>query len=213
MKLVAINGSPRKGWNTHLLVQEVMKGAASKGAQTELIHLYDLNFRGCISCFECKRRGGSSLGRCAVKDELRPVLDKIDACDALALGSPIYINEVTAAMRAFIERFTFQYITYRPDGSSFFKRRVKTALIYTMNVPESRLDEIGYNTLFRSYEARFNRLIGPVQSLICTATWQTGDYSKYEMTMFNEAERKKRREEVFPLDCKKAFDMGAELAG
>jgi multimeric flavodoxin WrbA len=212
MKLIAINGSPRKGWNTHLLVQEAVKGAASKGAQIELINLYDLNFRGCISCFACKQKGGPSLGRCAVKDDLRPVLDRIDACDALVLGSPIYINEVTSTMRAFIERLTFQYITYKPDGSSFFKRRVKTALIYTMNVPESRLDELGYNALFRSYEARFNRLIGgPSQSLICTATWQTTDYSKYEMAMFDEAERKKRREEVFPLDCKKAFEMGAGL--
>ncbi|MDR1179428.1 MAG: flavodoxin family protein [Spirochaetales bacterium] len=211
MNVLAVNGSPRKGWNTHLLVQEALRGAASGGANTELVHLYDLNFRGCISCFECKRPGGPSLGRCAVRDELRPVLDKIDACDALIVGSPIYIHEISASARAFIERLTFQYITYRKDGSSFFKRRIQTALIYTMNIPESSLEDAGYSAMFKTYETLFTRLLGPVQSLICTATWQTPDYSKYEMSMFNGEERKKRREEVFPMDLKKAFEMGVAL--
>jgi multimeric flavodoxin WrbA len=213
MKLIAVNASPRKGWNTHLLLQETLRGAASAGAEAELIHLHDLDFRGCVSCFECKRKGGPSLGRCAVKDGLKPVLDKIHACDALVLGSPIYINEISAAARAFVERLTFQYITYKKDGSSFFPRRIKTALIYTMNVPESRLDEAGYPARFKAYEALFGRLLGPAQSLVCTATWQTPDYGKYEMRMFDEAGRKKRREEVFPLDCQKAFELGKTLAG
>jgi multimeric flavodoxin WrbA len=99
MKVLGINGSPRKGWNTHILTGEALKGAVAGGAETELTNLYDLTFKGCISCFECKRRGGPSLGRCAVKDELRPVLDKIDAGDALFLGSPIYISEVSASIK------------------------------------------------------------------------------------------------------------------
>jgi multimeric flavodoxin WrbA len=213
MHVIAVNGSPRKGWNTHLLLQEAVRGASSRGAQTELLHLYDLSFRGCISCFECKRKGGPSLGRCAVRDGLYPLLEKIHACDALIVGSPIYIHEISAAARAFIERLTFQYITYKKDGSSFFPRRIKTALIYTMNVPESRLDEVGYPVRFKAYEALFHRLLGPAQSLVCTATWQTPDYGKYEMSMFDGEERKKRREEVFPLDLKKAFELGKTLAG
>jgi multimeric flavodoxin WrbA len=211
MKLIAINGSPRKGWNTHLLVQEAVKGAQAAGAQTLLVNLYDLNFKGCVSCFQCKRKGGPSLGRCALRDDLRPVLDEIDACDALVVGSPIYIHEITAAARAFIERLTFQYITYKKDGSSFFKRRIKTAFIYTMNVSEAQLDEVGYTALAKFYEALFVRLLGPSQTLISAATWQTADYSKYEMSIFDEAERKKRREEVFPLHLKKAFETGKDL--
>ena len=211
MKVIAINGSPRKGWNTHLLVQEAAKGAASAGAETEIVHLYDLTFRGCISCFECKRKGGPSLGRCAVKDDLRPVLDKIHACDGLIIGSPIYIHEITAATRAFIERLTFQYITYKSDNSSFFKRRVNMALIFTMNIPDPGLEAVGYPAKFKTYEALFTRLIGPAQSLICTATWQTTDYSKYEMSKCDVQERKNRREQIFPLDLKKAFEMGKAL--
>ena len=213
MNIIAINGSPRKGWNTHMLIEEAVRGAASSGAKTEIINLYELSFRGCISCMECKRTGGPSLGRCAVKDNLRPVLDKIDSCDGLIFGSPIYFHEITASSRAFIERLFFQYLSYNSDSAPFFKRRINTALIFTMNAASSRFEETGYPAKFKAYEALFSRILGPAQSLLCTETWQVSDYSKYEMNRFNVAERKKRREEVFPLDLNKAFEMGKALAG
>jgi multimeric flavodoxin WrbA len=211
MSIIGINGSPRKGWNTSILVEEALKGAASKGAATEIINLYDLNFKGCISCFECKRKGGKNLGRCAAKDGLSPVLEKIEHCDGLVLASPIYIGEVTASMRALIERLTFQYITYRKDGTTFNTRRIPNAFIYTMNVGEAVLDKIGYTEKFKFYEDRLSHIVGPSRYLISTETWQTTDYSKYEMTMFDGDERKKRREEIFPQDKQKAFEIGAGL--
>jgi multimeric flavodoxin WrbA len=213
MKTIGVNGSPRKGWNTHILVEEALKGAASRGSETELVNLYDLDFKGCISCFECKRRGGKSLGRCAARDGLSPVLDRIHECDALIIGSPIYIAEVTAAVRALFERLTFQYITYSRDRATFFTRRLPTALIYTMNVSEAVMASVGYAEKFRFYEDRFTALIGPAKTLVSTETWQTPDYSKYEMTMFDGDARKKRRQEVFPRDMRKAFDLGAALIG
>ncbi len=100
MKVMAINGSPRKNWNTATLLKKALKGAASQGAETELVHLYDLKFTGCTSCFACKIRGGKSLGRCAVKDDLAPVLRKVEAIDALILGSPIYFSDVSGEMRS-----------------------------------------------------------------------------------------------------------------
>jgi multimeric flavodoxin WrbA len=87
MKVIAINGSPRKGWNTATLLNRALEGAASEGAETELIHLYDLDFKGCISCFACKLKGGKSYGQCAVKDELTPLLKQIEEeADALVIG-------------------------------------------------------------------------------------------------------------------------------
>jgi multimeric flavodoxin WrbA len=77
MKLLAINGSPRKKWNTAMLLENALEGAASKGAETELVHLYDLTYTGCTSCFACKLKGGKSYGKCAVNDGLTPVLEKI----------------------------------------------------------------------------------------------------------------------------------------
>jgi multimeric flavodoxin WrbA len=212
MKTIGINGSPRKGWNTAILVEEALRGAASRGSETELINLYDLNFKGCVSCFACKLKGGKSLGRCAAQDDLKPVLDRVHQCDALVVGSPIYISEVSAGTRAFIERLVFQYITYgNREKQTFFDRRVPTFLIYTMNVGEAMLDSIGYTAKFKSYEDLFNRLFGPAKTLVSTETWQTTDYGKYEMSAFNGEERKKRRDEVFPKDKQKAFDLGAEL--
>ncbi|MHC6204192.1 flavodoxin family protein, partial [Breznakiellaceae bacterium SP9] len=175
------------------------------------VNLYDLHFKGCISCFECKRKGGKSLGRCAAKDELTPVLERIHDCDALIIGSPIYIAEVSSAVRALIERLTFQYITYSKERATFFTRRIPTLLIYTMNVSEELCKSIGYAEKFAFYNDRFTALLGPAKTLVCTETWQTTDYRTYEMSMFDEDERKKRRETVFPKDKQKAFDYGAGL--
>lgn len=58
MKLIAINGSPRKDKNTAALLNKALEGAASQGAATELIHLYDQDYKGCISCFACKLKNG-----------------------------------------------------------------------------------------------------------------------------------------------------------
>src|SRR5271157_6351753 len=143
MKVMAINGSPRKKWNTATLLGEVLQGAASQGAQTELIHLYDINFKGCISCFSCKTRDGKSYGRCAVKDDLAPVFKRIEETDALVLGSPIYFGTATGVTRSFIERLCFPYMTYTDPPGSLFPRRIATAVIGTMGAPEERAREFG----------------------------------------------------------------------
>lgn len=210
--VIGINGSPRKGWNTHTLVKNALDGAASKGAETKLINLYDLSFQGCVSCFSCKRKDSAALGRCARNDDLKPVLEKIDTCDALILGSPIYITEVTAAMRAFIERLTFQYITYRNDGSTFYTGKLPTLCIYTMNVPESLMVKNGYEDKFKAYSLFFENILkGPSRFMYSCETLQTNNYEDYEMTMFNGVDRKKKRELDFPLDCRGAFEMGGDL--
>ncbi|MDK2975417.1 MAG: hypothetical protein PWP08_1788 [Methanofollis sp.] len=58
------------------LLEHALRGAASVGARTELVQLYDLEYRGCTSCFACKIKGGKSYGKCAVRDGLTPVLKK-----------------------------------------------------------------------------------------------------------------------------------------
>ena len=134
MKIIAVNGSPRKTWNTATLLKKALKGAASQGAETELVHLYDLNFKGCISCFACKTMGGKSYGKCAVRDDLRPILGKIAAADGLILGSPIYFGIVTGEMRSFMERLLFPYFTYTAPPQSLAPKQMPTGFIYTMNI-------------------------------------------------------------------------------
>ncbi|NSA18866.1 multimeric flavodoxin WrbA [Clostridium saccharobutylicum] len=134
MKVIAINGSPRKNKNTVTILNKALEGAASRGAETELIHLYDQNYKGCVSCFACKLKDGKSYGKCALKDDLTPILEKVSNADAIIFGSPIYLHSVTGAMRSFLERLIFQYLVYDKDHSSLFQRKIPAGFIYTMNV-------------------------------------------------------------------------------
>ena len=213
MYIIAINGSPRKNGNTAALLNKALEGAASQGATTELINLYDLNFKGCVSCFACKLKDGKSYGKCAYKDELTPVLNKIDNADAVIIGSPIYFSEVTGEVRSFIERLIFQYLVYDENYSSLNDKRKPIGLIYTMNAPESMITEIGYDRVISRYESYFEKFMGPTELLLATDTYQFADYSKYVATAFDEVAKAKIRQDVFPQDCHKAFAMGIRLTG
>jgi multimeric flavodoxin WrbA len=212
MKAMAINGSPRKKWNTATLLEQALDGAGSKGAETELVHLYDHAFQGCISCFECKKIGGKSYGRCAVRDELIPILDRIAGADVLILGSPFYFHTETGEMRSFMERLMFPYLTYTPDYHSIFPGKLATALVYTMNVPEERMPAIHQDSSVASSQGVMTRLFGNCEVLLCTDTYQFDDYAKYLSTCWDPVAKAKRRKEVFPQDCQRAFDLGARLA-
>ena len=121
MKVIAVNGSPRKNWNTHILLEKSLDGAKEAGAETELINLYDINYKGCSSCFLCKLKG-VALAKCAIKDDLEPILQRISECDALILGSPIYFNSLTGEMISFLERLYFPYSSYELKPSTFGKK-------------------------------------------------------------------------------------------
>ena len=62
MKAIFVNGSPRKNWNTHKMLASAMQGAQDAGAECELVHLYDLSFKGCMSCFACKLKNNKTNG-------------------------------------------------------------------------------------------------------------------------------------------------------
>lgn len=212
MKLLAINGSPRKNGNTAILLKHALEGAGSEGAETELVHLYDLNFKGCRSCFACKRIGGKSYGKCASRDELTPILAKIPEIDAIIFGSPIYFGNVTGEMRCFIERMFFPYVVYDAEHSIISPKKLKNGWIYTMNMPRPWLKESGYDQIFNYYESLMIRAFGSSESLIVTDTYQFDDYSKYVSPLFDPELKAKRREKVFPRDCRYAFELGSRMA-
>lgn len=212
MHVIAVNGSPRKNRNTATLLQKALDGAASGGAQTELIHLYGLNYKGCVSCFACKRKGGN-MGHCAVRDDLSEVLEKIIRCDVLLLGTPIYFGNVTGEMLSFLERLLFSGMTYNIGHRSTFPGKLSSAFFYTMNVSAEAMEKNGYPALFERYRALLERLGGPSEILVSNDTYQFDDYAKYEASLFDEAHKAKVRAERFPADCRKAFELGARLAG
>ena len=213
MKVMAFNGSPRKKkWNTVTLLENALKGAASAGAETELIQLYDLNYSGCISCFACKKLSRKKDGFCAVKDDLTSVLERIRSADALVIGTPVYFSAETAATRALLERLLFPYLKYSKDRKSLFPGKIRTALIYTMNVNEELLQTIGYDQHFYSTKNSLETIFGECEVLLSTDTLQYNDYDKYEHEIFDKQEKIKRHKEVFPLDCERAFELGRRIA-
>jgi multimeric flavodoxin WrbA len=215
MEVIAFNGSPRKTWNTATLLQKALEGAASKGAATKLIHLYDLDFKGCMSCFGCKTKGRASYGKCAVKDDLTPILNDINNADAIILGSPIYFWSISGEMRSFMERLMFPLYRYRKDNDAsqtLFPKTIDTGFIYTMNSPAQRIEELGYEKQISVTEGFMKRIFGRSESLVCCDTYQFDDYSKIDQERFDPEERAAKRKQQFPQDCQKAFDMGAKFA-
>lgn len=211
MKVIAVNGSPRKNWNTATLLEHTLAGAAKEGAETEMVHLYDHGFKGCVSCFACKRIGGPSYGRCAVSDDLTPLLERASEGDVLILGTPVYFGAETGEMRSFMERLLFPFLTYTPEYASIFPRKLQVGLVYTGNIVEDDLAKYNYDKMFAATQGILNHVFGNCDVLICTDTYQFSDYSKYLSTCFDAEAKKKRRDEVFPQDCKRAFELGAKL--
>ena len=213
MTVIGINGSPREEWTTAKLLTQALEGAASQGADTQLVHLYDLDFKGCTSCFACKLIDGPSNGRCALKDDLTPVLRRIEEeADALLLATPVYFGSQSGEMRSFLERLLFAPLVYSDPPRTAFPRRIRTGVIYTMNAPEEAIVQLGYEALFRATEATLRRILGESETLCSYDTYQFPDYSKVVMERMDPVKKAERREQVFPEDCRKAFEFGRRLA-
>lgn len=215
MKIHAVNGSPRKAKNTATLLNKALDGAAAAagaGAETELINLYDYSFTGCRSCFACKRLGGKSYGRCAVNDELRPVLEKLAEADVIIFGSPIYLANITGQMKCFLERLIFQYFVYNQGYSSLAPKKCRTGFIYDMNVKEADCAALNYRAALEKNEFFIMKVFSPPATLYVYDTYQFDDYSKYKVECFSEPDKAKTRAEQFPRDCARAYELGAQLA-
>ena len=209
-KIIAVNGSPRSGWNTGTLVRDAAEGAREAGAEIEVIDLYKLGkYSGCISCFGCKRE--KNLGRCVCRDELLPVLDNIREADGLILGTPVYLGEATAGFRALYERLVFQYISYKKEPRSYAERKIPVTLIFTGNAPEAFFNGPVYGKLVENYKNTLSGFIGPTRVLISADTLQVDDYSPFGWTMFDPEAKKRRREEVFPGERAEARRLGEEM--
>lgn len=123
MKVIAFNGSSRKEGNTALLLNTVMAEMAAEGVETELYSLAGKPIQGCIACYKCFERKDR---RCAVdKDIVNECIEKMVAADAILLGSPTYFADVSAAMKALIERTG---MVSRANGD-LYQRKVGAAVV------------------------------------------------------------------------------------
>ncbi len=204
--IVAVNGSPRSGWNTDMLIQEAVKGAESEGAKVQKFDLYKIDaYTGCRSCFGCKR--SAHEGECIINDGLKPVLDAIRAADGLIMGAPNYFGDLSAQFKTFYERLVFPYLTYNTERICCNDRKIPVLLIMTSNAPDTL-----YMDMLNKYKGTLDSFIGPTDILVSGETLQVNDYSKFNWTMFDSEQRKERRETVFPKELEKAYQMGADIA-
>ena len=207
-KIIIIDGGPRKNMNTAKLLQSFAEGAKSAGNDVEVktIRLYDLDYKGCMSCMACKLKG-KAQNICRFKDALTSVLEEIALADGLVLGSPIYFGEVTGQMRAFLERLAFPWLSYN-DYSLTAPKRMPVLLVETMNGTPDRNNSNHYGTM----EWCISSALGEPQRIVAYNTTQVAKYDNYELGGFSEETKHSWRDAHWEEDLQKAFEAGRIMA-
>lgn len=213
MKFYLINGSNRKQFNTAKLLDAAAEGITDelekheKTADVDIIDLYTVEYKGCKSCLHCKKIEGKYYGICPIKDDLFTLLPKIWASNGLILASPIYFGNVSGQMRCFIERLLFPKFVY---GGETLASPKPTAFIYDMNVSKELSDEMYTDSIYSPLERFLEYTFGKPYSLKIYDTYQFRDYSLYEHD-FDVDAKKKQKEEQFPKDLEKAYNLGVQI--
>lgn len=214
MKFYALNGSPRKKGNTAELLESSMRGIRSviPSAQTEIVHVYDYLYSGCVSCYACKRVGGRYYGNCAKQDAISDILSKISMADGIVAGSPIYFHDITGQLRSFLERLLYPYLVYGKEYYSIAPSRMQTAFIYTMNATEDKMEQMDYRLKLSAMEEYMGIVFSEPEIMYCCDTCQFKDYRLYMAERFSGEEKLKRRQEHFPVDIHAAYELGIRMA-
>ena len=123
MKVVALNGSARRGGNTAILLRYVLGELEQEGIETELVEMSGAVVHGCLACRKCSTRKDR---RCSQKDDMGNVfIEKMDQADGILLGSPTYVTDVSAEMKALIDRAA---LVGRANGG-MFRRKVGAGVV------------------------------------------------------------------------------------
>ena len=207
-KIMIIDGGPRKNFNTASMLQKFAEGASSVSDQIEVktVRLYGLDYKGCMSCMACKIKGKAS-NLCKFKDALTPVLEEIAEADGLVLGSPNYFGEITAQMRAFLERLAFPWLSYN-DYSLTAPKRMPVVLIETMNGLSDRNNSHGYGSM----EPCITAALDQPEHINAYNTYQVKNYDNFELQGFSEEAKRQYRDAHWEEDLQKAYDAGRRMA-
>jgi multimeric flavodoxin WrbA len=117
MKVVAINGSARRGGNTSILLRYVLGELEAEGIETELVEMSGATVHGCLACRKCSTRKDR---RCSQKDDMGNVfIEKMEEADGILLGSPTYVTDVSSEMKALIDRAA---LVGRANGGMFRRK-------------------------------------------------------------------------------------------
>lgn len=141
MKVVAIAGNTRPNSSALKLAQTVLESSASKGAETQLFELRNLNYNDCIACMGCRTKSD----RCVVQDDLQQVLEAIRNADAVVFSSPVYFGEVSGVFKCCFDRF-FSFF------NTGFKNRLKPGKKAIFITVQGASDEKSYDDIIPRYE-------------------------------------------------------------
>ncbi|MDR2054560.1 MAG: flavodoxin family protein [Desulfovibrio sp.] len=182
MDVLAVNGSPRRHWNTETVLEHALAGAAQfPDARTESLYLYPMKYSGCIGCYMCKQKGKPS-GLCRFEAALTPILEKAQKSDVLLIGTPVYFFTESAGTRAFIERLLYPWSAFHADG--YGTRRPKpmmAGLFYTLAGTEESVAEHGHRHFRDSTDQFFSLHFSHHEVLLAYETLHTNTYNKFEL--------------------------------
>lgn len=207
-KIVLIDGGPRKTFNTASMLQKFAEGvqSAGNGVEVKTVRLYDLDYKGCMSCMVCKMKDKASHV-CKYRDALTPILEEIAQADGLVLASPVYFGDITGQMHAFLERLAFPWLSYN-DYSLTADKKMPVVLIQTMNGTSEANNSQGFTSKAPCIEAA----LGKPTEVIAYNTYQVKKYENYELGVFSEPAKRQYREDHWEQDLQKAFDAGKQMA-
>ena len=137
MKVLLINGSPRKEGNTSIALKEVAQQLSKEGIDSEIVWIGNKPIRGCIACGQCKEQ---ALGRCIFNDDIcNQISEKFSEADELIVGSPVYYGQPNGALLSIIQRAFFSNganISGKPAASiAVCRRGGATAVFESLNMP------------------------------------------------------------------------------
>lgn len=207
-KIMIIDGGPRKNFNTASMLLAFAEGAKSVGNEIDvkIVRLYDLDYKGCMSCMACKIKGRAS-NICKFKDSLTPILEEVAKADGLVLGSPIYFGQITGQMQAFLERLAFPWLSYN-DYSLTAPKKMPVVLMETMNGLPDNNNSQGYGSM----EYCITTALGLPEHINAYNTYQVKSYDRFELASFSEESKRQYREENWEKDLKKAREAGRKMA-
>lgn len=207
-KIMIIDGGPRKYFNTASMLQAFAEGAKSVGndIDVKIVRLYDIDYKGCMSCMACKIKGKAS-NVCKFRDALTPILEEIAQADGLVLGSPIYFGQITGQMQAFLERLSFPWLSYN-DYSLTAPKKMPVVLMETMNGLPDNNNSQGYGSM----EYCITTALGQPEHINAYNTYQVKSYDRFELASFSEESKRQYREDNWEKDLQKARDAGRKMA-
>lgn len=181
MKVVGFVGSPRKKGNTTSIVNEVLRGAAEAGAETKIFNLNELSIRGCQACYKCQ----TPEGKCVQTDGMTPLYDEIKSADAVVIGTPVFMLQITGQTKIFIDRlFALLYLKDGQPGAFRNKIRGKRAVtVYSQGQPETAL----FASSFDLHEGVLAFLGFKVENRIAAGGMMTPDSAKGNRDVMDKA--------------------------